>query len=346
MADRKFYIIYDAFNLNSSPQNIFLKTLEESSNFITFFQITKNNSAILDTIKSRCIKLVDIDDYLSIKELNEYSYFDDAIDLKYNLHYKNITDIANFLNNVVEKDKNSIENIIHIFIYFIKDVIIYKKTYDEKYLSLKNKKVEITLSTHYNYEFLGGFLDDLYDIIPYLNNNVTNSSFSYNILSEKDKSFILYDLLIDKKRSCNMVIVKWIGVRFRPVGKIYFFKKDDYEFVVNEHVIVETIRGIEYATVIKVTIDVDEEKMKSPLKSIIRKATEEDDNIYIENKNKEKDAFIKCKERIAEHNLPMKLLDCEFTFDSAKVLFYFSAENCIDFRDLVKDLASIFRIRI
>lgn len=106
LADRKFYIIYDAFNLNSSPQNIFLKTLEESSNFITFFLITKNDSAILDTIKSRCIKLVDIDDNLSIKELNEYSYFDDAIDLICNLHYKNITDIANFLNNVVEKDKN------------------------------------------------------------------------------------------------------------------------------------------------------------------------------------------------------------------------------------------------
>ncbi len=143
-----------------------------------------------------------------------------------------------------------------------------------------------------------------------------------------------------------MAIVKCIGVRFRPVGKIYFFKKDDYEFEVNDHVIVETIRGVEYGTVIKIKIDVDEEKMKSPLKSIIRKATAEDDNIYIENKNKEKDAFIKCKERIAEHNLPMKLLDCEFTFDSAKVLFYFSAENRIDFRDLVKDLASIFRIRI
>ena len=143
-----------------------------------------------------------------------------------------------------------------------------------------------------------------------------------------------------------MAIVKCLGVRFRPVGKIYFFKKDDYEFEVNDHVIVETIRGVEYGTVIKIKIDVDEEKMKSPLKSIIRKATAEDDNIYIENKNKEKDAFIKCKERIAEHNLPMKLLDCEFTFDSAKVLFYFSAENRIDFRDLVKDLASIFRIRI
>lgn len=143
-----------------------------------------------------------------------------------------------------------------------------------------------------------------------------------------------------------MAIVKCIGVRFRPVGKIYFFKKDDFEFEINEHVIVETIRGIEYGTVIKVNIDVDEDKMKSPLKSIIRKATAEDDNTFIENKNKEKDAFIKCKERIAEHNLPMKLLDCEFTFDSAKVLFYFSAENRIDFRDLVKDLASIFRIRI
>lgn len=200
LADRKFYIIYDASNLNSSSQNTLLKTLEESSDFVTFFLITKNDSAILDTIKSRCIKLVDVDDDLSIKELSECSYFDDAVDVICNLHYKSIADISNFLNNVVDTDKNSIENIIHIFIYFIKDVIVYKKTYDEKYLSLKNKKVEITSSTHYNFKFLGKFLDDLYDIIPYMNNNATNSIFSYNILSDKDKSFMLYNLLIDKKK--------------------------------------------------------------------------------------------------------------------------------------------------
>lgn len=200
LADRKFYIIYDASNLNSSSQNTLLKTLEESSDFVTFFLITKNDSAILDTIKSRCIKLVDVYDDLSIKELSECSYFDDAVDVICNLHYKSIADISNFLNNVVDTDKNSIENIIHIFIYFIKDVIVYKKTYDEKYLSLKNKKVEITSSTHYNFKFLGKFLDDLYDVIPYMNNNATNSMFSYNILSDKDKSFMLYNLLIDKKK--------------------------------------------------------------------------------------------------------------------------------------------------
>ena len=120
LADRKFYIIYDASNLNSSSQNTLLKTLEESSDFVTFFLITKNDSAILDTIKSRCIKLVDVDDDLSIKELSECSYFDDAVDVICNLHYKSIADISNFLNNVVDTDKNSIENIIHIFIYFIK----------------------------------------------------------------------------------------------------------------------------------------------------------------------------------------------------------------------------------
>lgn len=200
LANRKFYIIYDASNLNSSSQNTLLKTLEESSNFVTYFLITKNDSAILDTIKSRCIKLVDIDDDLSIKKLSECNYFDDAIDLICNLHYKNITDISNFLNNIVENEINSIENIIHIFIYFIKDVIIYKKTYDENLLSLKNKKVEITSSTHYSFKFLGDFIDDLYDIIPYLNNNATNSSLFYNILSDKDKSFMLYNLLIDKKK--------------------------------------------------------------------------------------------------------------------------------------------------
>lgn len=200
LADRKFYVIYDASNLNSSSQNTLLKTLEESSNFVTFFLITKNDSALLDTIKSRCIKLVDIDDDLSIKYLSECSYFDDAIDLICNLHYKNIVDISNFLNNVITSDKNSIYNLIHIFIYFIKDVIIYKKTYDDNYISLKNKKVEITSSTHFSFKFLGDLLDNFYELLPYMNNNSTNSYFSYNILSDKDKSFMIYNLLIDKKK--------------------------------------------------------------------------------------------------------------------------------------------------
>ena len=139
---------------------------------------------------------------------------------------------------------------------------------------------------------------------------------------------------------------KCIGIRFRVSGKIYFFKPNDEEINVGDACIVETIRGIEFGRVVKKDIDVDEKSLKSPLRTIIRKATDEDYETHKANKAKEGDAFVKCKEKIKEHNLPMKLLDCEFTFDSSKVLFYFSAENRIDFRELVKDLASIFRIRI
>lgn len=139
---------------------------------------------------------------------------------------------------------------------------------------------------------------------------------------------------------------KCLGIRFRVSGKIYYFKPNDEEINVGDHCIVETIRGIEYGSVVKKDIMVDEKALKSPLKTIMRKATDKDHETHLKNKAKEGDAFAKCKERIREHNLPMKLLDCEYTFDSSKVLFYFSAESRIDFRELVKDLASIFRIRI
>ena len=139
---------------------------------------------------------------------------------------------------------------------------------------------------------------------------------------------------------------KCLGIRFRVSGKIYFFKPNDETIEVGDACIVETVRGVEFGKVVKKDIDVDESTLKSPLRTIIRKATDEDYETHKQNKAKEGDAFVKCKERIKAHGLPMKLLDCEFTFDSTKVLFYFSAENRIDFRELVKDLASIFRIRI
>ena len=139
---------------------------------------------------------------------------------------------------------------------------------------------------------------------------------------------------------------KCLGIRFRVSGKIYYFKPNNEEINVGDACIVETIRGIEYGSVVKKDIEVDEKSLKSPLRTIIRKATDKDRETHLKNKEKEGDAFIKCKERIMAHGLPMKLLDCEYTFDSTKVLFYFSAESRIDFRELVKDLASIFRIRI
>lgn len=141
-------------------------------------------------------------------------------------------------------------------------------------------------------------------------------------------------------------MVKVIGVRFRNAGKIYYFDPLDLDIEVGQNVIVETARGIEYGHVLIAPREVDDSKVIQPLKAVIRLATPEDDEIERRNKEKEKDAFKICLEKIAKHKLQMKLIDAEYTFDNNKVLFYFTADGRIDFRELVKDLAAVFRIRI
>lgn len=141
-------------------------------------------------------------------------------------------------------------------------------------------------------------------------------------------------------------MVKVIGVRFRNAGKIYYFDPLDLDIEVGQNVIVETARGIEYGHVLIAPREVDDSKVIQPLKAVIRLATPEDDEIERKNKEKEKDAFKICLEKIAKHKLQMKLIDAEYTFDNNKVLFYFTADGRIDFRELVKDLASVFRTRI
>lgn len=141
-------------------------------------------------------------------------------------------------------------------------------------------------------------------------------------------------------------MIKVIGVRFRQAGKIYNFSPADFQVKVGDHVIVETARGIEYGSVVQGIREVADDKVIMPLKSVIRIATEEDDKKAIENNEKEKKAFKICKEKIAKHGLEMKLIETEYTFDNNKVLFYFTADGRIDFRELVKDLASIFKTRI
>ncbi|MBZ4667681.1 MAG: hypothetical protein JG775_833 [Defluviitaleaceae bacterium] len=137
-----------------------------------------------------------------------------------------------------------------------------------------------------------------------------------------------------------------IGVRFKRAGKIYYFDPGDLEIEEGSHVIVETARGVEYGTVVIANRDVPEEQLVHPLKRVIRIATPEDDETEFENKRKEKEALEICKQKIKEHNLEMRLIDVEFTFDNNKIMFYFTAEGRIDFRELVKDLAAIFRTRI
>lgn len=141
-------------------------------------------------------------------------------------------------------------------------------------------------------------------------------------------------------------MIKVIGVRFRQAGKIYNFSPADFQVKVGDHVIVETARGIEYGSVVQGIREVADDKVIMPLKSVIRIATEEDDKKAIENNEKEKKAFKICKEKIAKYGLEMKLIETEYTFDNNKVLFYFTADGRIDFRELVKDLASVFKTRI
>lgn len=137
-----------------------------------------------------------------------------------------------------------------------------------------------------------------------------------------------------------------VGVRFKGAGKIYYFDPDDLDIKVEEHVIVETARGIEFGHVVVGSKQVTEEEIVQPLKKVLRVATEEDYKTHRDNKLMAKEAFMICLDKIEEHSLEMKLVDVEYTFDNNKVIFYFTADGRVDFRELVKDLASIFRTRI
>ncbi len=137
-----------------------------------------------------------------------------------------------------------------------------------------------------------------------------------------------------------------VGVRFKKAGKIYYFDPGDVDVNKNDHVIVETARGVEYGECVIGRRDITEDQIISPLKPVLRIATPEDDEIHLNNKKKAKEAFDVCVEKILVHQLDMKLIDVEYTFDNNKVIFYFTADGRIDFRELVKDLAAIFRTRI
>ena len=141
-------------------------------------------------------------------------------------------------------------------------------------------------------------------------------------------------------------MIKVVGVRFRPAGKIYYFNPLQFKLSTGSHVIVETARGVEFGTVILAPKEVDNSQVVQPLKPVLRIATKEDEKNEEKNRAKEKEAFKICQEKIQKHNLQMKLVEAEYTFDNNKLLFYFTADGRIDFRELVKDLAAIFRTRI
>ena len=137
-----------------------------------------------------------------------------------------------------------------------------------------------------------------------------------------------------------------VGVRFKEVGKVYYFDPDGIELKKGDRVIVETARGVECGEIAMDNRDVSDDEIVKPLKKLLRVATEDDLNKVAENKKKEKSAFEICEKKIAKHKLDMKLVDIEYTFDNSKILFYFTADGRVDFRELVKDLASVFHTRI
>ena len=141
-------------------------------------------------------------------------------------------------------------------------------------------------------------------------------------------------------------MIEVVGVRFKKAGKLYYFDPDGIKINEGNHVIVETVRGIEYGTAIKSNTMVADDDVVQPLKKVIRVATKEDDECEAENRNKEIEAFSVCEEKIAKHGLDMKLIDVEITFDHNKLIFYFTSDERVDFRELVKELAAVFRTRI
>ncbi len=141
-------------------------------------------------------------------------------------------------------------------------------------------------------------------------------------------------------------MVEVVGIRFKNVGKVYYFDPGEYQIKKGDHVIVETSRGIEYGEAVLGSKSVEDDDIVQPLKKVVRLATQDDDKTVLENRKKEKEAFRLCNEKIAAHKLDMKLIDVEYTFDHNKILFYFTADGRIDFRELVRDLAGLFKTRI
>jgi cell fate regulator YaaT (PSP1 superfamily) len=141
-------------------------------------------------------------------------------------------------------------------------------------------------------------------------------------------------------------MTKVVGVRFREAGKVYYFAPRELDIKRDDHVIVETARGLEYGTVVLGVCEVEDDKIIPPLKDVIRVATKADDEREATNRRKEKEAIPICKEKIEKRNLPMKLINAEYTFDNNKILFYYFSDGRVDFRELVKDLAAVFHTRI
>ena len=154
------------------------------------------------------------------------------------------------------------------------------------------------------------------------------------------------DILMNQIEKGHVYMIKIVGVRFRSAGKVYYFDPKDLELRMGDHVIAETSKGPEYGVISTCMKMVDEELVQQPLRALVRKATPEDEQRIDSLRIKEKEALRVCREKVHEHELEMKMVDAEYSFDGSKVLFYFTADGRVDFRSLVKDLASVFHVRI
>ena len=361
----KIYIIPEADLMSAQAQNALLKTIEEPPEYAVIMLLTENAEALLPTIRSRCVmmKLRNIKDQLVKKYLMEQMEIPDykadvcvafaqgnmgkAIMLATSEYFNEIKEeVVHLLRNIDEMNvselmdavkkcmtyKMEINDYLDMIAIWYRDVLIYKatKNVDRVVFSDQLRYIKARASKS-SYEGIENILDAIEKAKARLKANV-----NFELTMEL--------LLLTIRRTRYMT--KVIGVRFRTAGKIYFFSPGEFEIKQGDHVIVETARGIEYGRVVSAPKEVDDDSVVQPLKSVIRIATEQDEKTVEKNRQKEKEAFKICQEKIRKHGLDMKLIEAEYTFDNNKVLFYFTADGRIDFRELVKDLAAVFRTRI
>ena len=361
----KVYIIPQADMMTPQAQNAILKTIEEPPSYAVFLLLTENAETLLPTINSRCVmlKLRNIKDTLIKKYLMENLEIPDykadmctafaqgnmgrAIMLANSDHFNEIREEAvqllkhiseMELNEIVAAVKNisvyklEITDYLDIIMIWYRDVLLYKATKEIDKVVFKDQLQSIKEQARKSsYEGIELILESLEKAKARLKANV-----NFDLVMEL--------LFLTIRRTNHMT--KVIGVRFRTAGKIYFFSPGKLEIKTGDKVIVETARGVEFGSVVTGPKEVEDDKITQPLKYVIRLATEDDKKKEEKNKEKEKEAFKICLDKIHKHGLEMKLIDAEYTFDNNKVLFYFTADGRIDFRELVKDLASVFRTRI
>ena len=335
----KIYIVPDAEKMNVQAQNALLKTIEEPPAYAVILFLTTNASSFLPTILSRCVVLnmkpvpdqevrrylmehVEVPDYQAdIAVAFAQGNIGKAVKLATSEYFNEIKNAAlHILKNAPRMDiseisaavkgiseyKVDIQDYLDIMAVWYRDVLYFKATRDADGIIFRDQLVSIQEQT-------------------------SNCS---------------YEGAVPDYTGEHHRMIKIIGVRFRNAGKIYYFDPKKLPVKKGDHVIVETARGIEYGSVVADPRDVTDDQVVQPLKPVIRIANADDHARAQRNKEKEKEAFRICLEKIHKHKLEMKLIDTEYTFDNNKVLFYFTADGRIDFRELVKDLASVFKTRI